>query len=187
MGVDRIHLFGAAGSGTTTMGRALAQHLHFPHFDTDDYFWLPTNPPYHEVRDAAERQTLLARDLQSREKWVLSGSLCGWGDAMIPFFDLTVFLLVPTDTRLSRLAAREEQRFGEALQPDGPMYDHHRQFMQWAADYDDGGLDMRSRMRHEQRLENLPGPVLRLEGDGSVRQWLDRILAELNRLQSHHH
>jgi adenylate kinase family enzyme len=34
----RIHLIGASGSGTTTLGRALAQRLGYPHFDTDHYF-----------------------------------------------------------------------------------------------------------------------------------------------------
>ena len=38
--IRRIHILGAAGSGTTTLGRALAERLQCPHFDTDDYFWL---------------------------------------------------------------------------------------------------------------------------------------------------
>jgi adenylate kinase family enzyme len=42
----RIHVMGASGSGVTTLGRALADALAFPHYGTDDYFWLPTTPPY---------------------------------------------------------------------------------------------------------------------------------------------
>jgi len=38
--IQRIHILGASGSGTTTLGRALAERLQCPHFDTDDYFWL---------------------------------------------------------------------------------------------------------------------------------------------------
>ena len=44
--IRRIHILGASGSGTTALGQALAEHLRCPHFDTDDYFWLPTDPPY---------------------------------------------------------------------------------------------------------------------------------------------
>src|SRR5438128_874343 len=44
--VQRLHILGASGSGTTTLGRALAEGLQCPHFDTDDYFWLPTDPPF---------------------------------------------------------------------------------------------------------------------------------------------
>ena len=40
--MQRIHILGASGSGTTTLGRALAERLQCRHFDTDDYFWLPT-------------------------------------------------------------------------------------------------------------------------------------------------
>jgi len=28
-----------------------------------------------------------------------SGSLCGWGDAYIPYFDLAIFLLIPKQVR----------------------------------------------------------------------------------------
>ena len=35
--IHRLHTLGASGSGTTTLGRALAERLQCPHFDTDDY------------------------------------------------------------------------------------------------------------------------------------------------------
>jgi len=34
----RVHIVGASGSGTTTLGRALATQLGCPHVDTDDVF-----------------------------------------------------------------------------------------------------------------------------------------------------
>lgn len=37
-----IHIFGAAGSGTTTLGMKICQELGYKLMDTDDYFWLPT-------------------------------------------------------------------------------------------------------------------------------------------------
>ena len=33
-----IIVFGAPGSGTSTVGRALAKKLDFTHFETDDFF-----------------------------------------------------------------------------------------------------------------------------------------------------
>ena len=42
----RIYLTGAAGAGVTTLGRALASTLQLPHFDVDDYYWYPSDPPY---------------------------------------------------------------------------------------------------------------------------------------------
>ena len=64
--IRRIHILGASGSGTTTLGRALAERLQGPHFDTDDYFWLPTDPPYTQRRERTERQRLLMDDLTAQ-------------------------------------------------------------------------------------------------------------------------
>ncbi len=54
-GACRIHVTGASGAGVTTLGRALAQHFAVPHADTDDYFWLPTEPPFTERRPVEDR------------------------------------------------------------------------------------------------------------------------------------
>ena len=49
-----IYIFGAAGSGTTTLGKRIAEELDYIHMDTDDYFWLPTNPRYTTKRSKEE-------------------------------------------------------------------------------------------------------------------------------------
>lgn len=41
-----IHILGASGAGTSTLGQALEQTYGFKWLDTDDYFWMPTNPPF---------------------------------------------------------------------------------------------------------------------------------------------
>ena len=77
-----IHILGASGSCTTTLGRALAAHLQCPHFDTDDYVWVSTDPLYTPQRERTERQQLLMGALTAHNSWVVSGSLCGWGDGV---------------------------------------------------------------------------------------------------------
>lgn len=112
---------------------------------------------------------------------VLSGSLCGWGDPFIPEFDLVVFLVVPTDVRLTRLRARELGRYGpDALAPGGALHREHVEFITWAERYDTGGPDMRSRTFHEAWLASLPAPTIRLEGDRPVDQQLKRIQVALH-------
>jgi adenylate kinase family enzyme len=177
----RIHIFGASGSGTTTLGAAIAtQHGH-RHLDTDDFFWLPTDPPYREIRPRAERLTLLRAALAASPSWVLSGSLCGWGDPLIADFELAIFLLVSTETRMARLRAREAARYGEAaIAPGGPRRAESVEFLDWAARYDDGGPDMRSRAMHEAWLRRLVCPVLRLDGARPVTA----LLAALERVLS---
>src|SRR5215471_7106483 len=119
----RIHIFGASGSGTSTLGSALAQHLQYQHLDSDNYYWLPTNPPFQIKRDIEERQKLLLDDLSASDSWVLSGSLCKWGDIAIPLFDVVVFLWLPSDIRFARLRNRESQRYGEeAISQGGHLH-----------------------------------------------------------------
>ena len=148
--INRIHILGASGSGTTTLGRVLAERLQYSHFDTDDYFWLPTDPPYTHQRERSERAQLLMDDLTAQDAWVISGSLCGWGDVAIPRFELVVFLWVPPDMRMARLHRREHARFGTRILPGGDMYEVSQAFLTWAAAYDEGGLDIRSRRLHEE-------------------------------------
>ena len=178
--MERIHIFGASGSGATSLSRLLAIRLNYRHFDIDDYFWLPTEPPFQKIREEKERRLLLMRDIESNRRWVISGSLCGWGDAAIPLFDLVVFLYVPKEVRLRRLRDREIARFGKTrLDPGGVMHEQHRQFMNWAAAYDDGGLDSRSLQLHRQWLRKITCDVLRFEGDQPIERQLKTILTKI--------
>lgn len=180
--IKRIHILGASGAGTTTLGKALSKRLGCAHFDTDDYFWLPTDPPFQHKRPVEERRQLLASDLSRGEKWILTGSLCGWGDFFIDRFDLAVYLWVPADIRIRRLIRRETSRFGQArISPGGDMFENHRDFIDWASRYDAGGLNMRSRASHEEWLARLPCPVVRIEGKIDLDKSIDMISRVLTR------
>lgn len=163
--INRIHILGASGSGTTTLAQEISTRLQYRHFDTDNYFWIKTDPPFTQKREVKERIELLTKDLQAYDKWVLSGSLCGWGDVFIPFFDLVVYLWIPSDIRLQRLKAREYQRYGDRIKEGGPLHDSHLDFIDWASRYDTGGMDIRSKTLHNSWLEQVPCKVIRIEGD----------------------
>jgi adenylate kinase family enzyme len=174
----RIHILGASGSGTTTLAASISARYGHRHLDTDDYYWLPTQPPFREVRPRDERLAALAQALGEQGSWVLSGSLCGWGDALIPEFDLVVFLAIPAAIRMARLGAREIARYGtRAISPGGELRQAHLDFLDWARRYDTGDLTIRSRALHEAWLSDLPCAILRLEGDVSTDERLARIEA----------
>ena len=97
----RIHVMGASGVGVTTLGRAIADAVAIPHHDADDYFWLPTTPPYRERREIADRLRLMREIFLGRSNWVLSGSIEGWSASIAPLFDLVVFVEAPVEIRLS--------------------------------------------------------------------------------------
>jgi adenylate kinase family enzyme len=179
MGGARLHITGASGAGTTTLGRALAQRFASPHFDTDDFFWEPTDPPYRRKRAEADRLRLLGEMLGQRRDWVLSGSLDGWGDKLVASFDLVVWLDVPAATRLARLRASELARYGAAIAPGGALYAEHQEFLAGAATYDTGERSGRSRPRHQAWLAGLPCPVLRLAGDRPTGELVAEVAAAL--------
>jgi adenylate kinase family enzyme len=178
----RVHIVGASGSGTTTLARALGQRMGWPHFDTDDYFWLPTIPAFQQIRERAERQALLGAGLARHPSWILSGSLCGWGDMFIPRFELVIFLWVPPEVRLARLQARERSRYGAAIEPGAPLHERYEKFIAWAAGYDEK-LDIPERCRrlHEEWLAALPCPVVRFLDADSTDAHLEQLRPYLER------
>jgi hypothetical protein len=54
--------------------------------------------------------------------------------------------------------------------------EQHEAFLAWAAAYDDGSREGRSRPRHETWLTELPCPVLRIDGAMPIDTQIERIL-----------
>ncbi|HYD40682.1 MAG TPA: hypothetical protein VEB43_07615 [Anaeromyxobacter sp.] len=171
-----IHVFGASGSGTSTLGRALAAPLEAAFFDADDFYWVKTDPPYQTPRPPSERRDALVAAVDGLPSWIVAGSMMGWGDVLIPALDLAVYVSIRPELRLARLRAREEARFGARLAPGGDMHADHLHFMAWAASYEDGGLDVRSRASHARWMELLCCPVLRIEGDLTTEERVRRVM-----------
>ena len=174
-----IHIFGASGSGTSTLGRALAEKTGFRFMDTDDYYWLPAEPMYTLKRPIPERLALMARDLDECSDAVLSGSLAGWGDPLIPRFTLAVRLVTPTPVRMERLKQREYARYGRRILPGGDLYEQSQAFLAWAAQYDDGLPPLRSRALHDLWQQKLSYPLLTLDGTLPLDELAEAVLQKL--------
>ncbi len=58
---SRLHITGASGAGTTTLGAALAETFGCPHHDADDFYWLPSDSPYREERSRQKHEAWLAQ------------------------------------------------------------------------------------------------------------------------------
>lgn len=52
---QHIHIFGASGSGASTLGAHLAQAIGGLHLDTDAHYWRETDPPFTQKQDPADR------------------------------------------------------------------------------------------------------------------------------------
>ena len=176
--MKRIHIFGAAGSGTTTIAGIVSEKLGYKHFDTDSYFWYPTEIPFTEIRPVEERLQLMTADLTSCDKWVLSGSLESWGGPLVPMFELVVFVYLPPDIRIERLKKREIERYGCEVLPGGVRYEAAKEFIEWAAGYDSGLLTGRSLPRHEKWMEGLDCKVLKITNH-SLDESVDAVIAAI--------
>ena len=174
-----IHIFGASGSGTSTLGRAVAARTGFRCMDTDDYYWLPAEPMYTLKRPIPERLALMERDLDGCDGAVLSGSLAGWGDPLIPRFTLAVRLVTPTPVRMERLRQRELQRYGARVLPGGDMHEQSQAFLDWAARYDDGVPPIRSQALHDLWQRQLTCPLLTLDGTLPVEELTEMVVGAM--------
>ena len=178
----RIHILGASGSGTSTLGSALARRLGVPHVNSDSFFWLPTDPPYTTPRPVEERQALLTRRLPVTAHWVFSGAATRWAAPLEPHYDLVVFLRLDPAIRMDRLRQREAARWGARILPGGDMAVLNAAFIRWAEAYDTAGSLRRGLLTHETWLADQTAPVLRLDSLAPVS---DLVAAVLDRLGQH--
>jgi hypothetical protein len=161
-----VLITGASGSGTTTLGKSVAELYGLPFYDADDYYWMPTHPPYRLKRDRSQRLSMIVDALtRSRDGAVVAGSVVDWGAEIEDAFALIVFLTVPAELRIERLRRREEATLGSV----------DMDFLAWAAQYDDGHMPGRSLAIHEHWLARRSCKTLRIEGNVSVEDSLRRV------------
>lgn len=172
----RIHTFGASGSGTSTLGSILAERLNARHLDTDAFYWLQSDPPFTHKRPPADRIAIIESEIDGEENWVLSGSICSWGDPLLRYFTSAVFLHIDPVIRMARLAERERRRYGARILPGGDMHVQHQEFMDWAGSYDNAKAPIRSLDLHERWMRRLLCPIIRLDASRPVDELCDEVL-----------
>lgn len=55
----RVYLTGASCSGVSTLGAMLSERFDVPQLDVDDFYWMPTDPPFSTKRLPEERVRLI--------------------------------------------------------------------------------------------------------------------------------
>ncbi len=170
-----IHIFGASGSGATTLGKALSVELQVPVFDGDDFYF---DTKYSAKREPARRNVDLFGTLSKHQDWILSGSVDGWESDVPALFTHLIFLQLEKESRMKRLLDREGDRLGaEAIAPGGWAYQDSSYFLEWASHYDDGSREGRSLPRHEAWIKAQTQPLLRLNSEPSIQQLVDASLS----------
>ncbi len=179
----KIHIFGASGSGVSTVGQALSQRIRVPYFDSDDYFWELSELPYTQKRPPDIRNQMLITDLKKCNNWILGGSLTQWGNEFFTLFDLAVFLWIPSKIRIERLKKREYERFGEKNFTDEHRSKQYKEFIVWASGYDNNSVIGRTLQLHEEFLQKVNCETLELRGEVTTEQRIDCIIEKMKTMR----
>lgn len=179
----KLHIFGASGSGTSTLGQMIAEHYGWALFDIDNFYWQKTDPPFTVKNDVDRRHALLSEAIASHDHWIMSGSMDSWAEPYINVWDAAIFVSAPTDTRIERLKKREYERYGDRVSVGGDLYLSSKEFIDWAAAYGSGEESGRSLPRHRQFIDRLPCPVFEIANHNiSVEVFLNTALKHIESL-----
>ncbi len=168
----KILITGASGTGTTTFGKYIATQHKWNFIDVDDYFWLPSKPPYENKRDTKERLNLILNKIDKYKSNVVSGSVMNWGKELEDSFDLIIFLYVETSIRVSRLKEREIIKLGY-INPE---------FIKWASEYDNDPKCSRSYTKHKEWLSHRKCKIIKIEDNLTTEKRYQILLNELKNL-----
>ncbi len=178
----KILIFGASGSGTTTLGKEIGKNTEFIHLDADDYYWKKT-PPYMEKIPLVTRNKSLKTDFDNNEHVVVTGSLISWGQEWTSLFDLAIFIYLESGIRMERLRKREFERYGDKLLSDQITKQNSDAFMKWASQYDNPDFNGRSLRRHDDWIKRLSCEVLRMNGAIPLNENLNQVISEVEKLR----
>lgn len=175
----KINVFGASGAGTTFLGKSLSQGLEIKFLDADEYYWKKTVPPYLEKIPKEDRISNLKKDFYAEASVIITGSLMSWGKDWEEVFDLAFFLYLPQAIRMTRLQAREKERYGERLESDPIIRQNSAEFLAWAREYDNPDFGGKNITRHQNWMKKVKYPVIKLKNSGSMKSLVNRAIKEV--------
>ncbi|MFD2562103.1 AAA family ATPase [Aquimarina rubra] len=178
----KVLIFGASGSGTTTLAKEIEKNTDFVHLDVDDYYWKKTEPPFQEKIPLTERNKYLKADFQKYKNVIISGSMVSWGKEWETIFDLAIFIHLDNEERMHRLYQREKQRYGEKLYTDQKIQQTSKAFLDWANEYENPDFEGRSLKIHMNWMESLDCKVLRINGKMILKNKTEKVLTEINNM-----
>ena len=180
----KIHLLGPSCSGTSTLGKLIADKYNIPWFDTDEIFWIKTDPPFTTKRERNERIEILKQNFEKNNSLVLSGSALQWGGFIKEYLDIVIYKYVEQDIRIKRLLDREKRRYGDRISFGNDMHEIHKEFVEWNKKYETGGMEMRSRRSELFWISDLKCEVIKLEKDIKPEEELEIIVDIIEKRQN---
>lgn len=168
-----ILICGLNGVGKSTLGKALADKLHFRFIDNEDLYFPKTDPnyPYASERTREEVEKLLFDEIKAHENFVFTSVKGDYGEADHPFFQYVVLIEVPRDIRLQRVKNRSFQKFGNRMMPGGDLYEQEKRFFDFVKD--------RAENTVEEWAQRLSCPIIKIDGTKSIEENINLIMKQI--------
>ncbi len=157
-----IIVFGANGSGKSTIGRELARVLNYKFMDHEDYYFVKSDIPYTVERSREECLRLMLADINKYGSFVLcavTGEFCKEITAM---YEFAVYLSAPHEVRMERIKQRAVERYGDRVREGGDMYERQAEFLDFTAN--------RPLTRIEQWAKTLSCPMMQVDSTKAIHK-----------------
>lgn len=173
MGTGMI-ICGLNGTGKSTLGKALAERLHFHFIDNEDLYFPKTDSDYVYAapRTRAEVETLLLNELKAHENFIFAAVKGDYGESVSSFFQYAVLIAVPRDIRLKRVRNRSFQKFGNRMLPGGDLYEREERFFDL--------VQSRAEDTVEKWVQSLRCPIIRIDGTKPIEENVNFIVQQIH-------
>ena len=169
-----IIVFGANGSGKSTIGRELARVLKFKFMDHEDYAFEKSEIPYTVERSREECLRLMLDDINEYGVFVLCAVTGDFCDEITTMYKFAVYLSAPNEIRMQRIEQRAIERYGNRVREGGDMYERQKAFLEFAA--------KRPLERIEQWARTLTCPIMQLDTTKPISENVELIVENYTKL-----
>ena len=167
-----ILVCGLNGTGKSTLGKALAERLHFHFIDNEDLYFPKIDPAYIYAapRTREEVEKLLLNEIEKHEDFVFASVKGDYGEKIDRFFQYAVLIDVPKDIRIWRVRNRSFQKFGERMLISGDFHEQEEKFFDF--------VEAQPENTVEEWVKSLKCPVLRFDGTKPVEENVNFIMGK---------
>lgn len=172
----KLFIYGASGSGVTSIANELSNKFDIPNLDSDDVFWKETNPPYTDVNELYTQYSLFSDFISSNSNWIISGSNLFWQSLISKEAKVIIFVELDDEIRMDRTKRREEIKYGERILFGGDMYNTHMEFMSWSKRYSSSNDPHFCLKRHLEWYEGFTKKKLRIDNSQPMHETMKEVL-----------
>ncbi len=168
-----IIICGLNGVGKSTLGKALAEKLHFHFIDNEDLFFPKTDPNYiyASPRTREEVEKMLFHEIKEHKNVVFAAVKGDYGETIYPFFQYVILMDAPKDIRMQRVINRSFQKFGNRMLPGGDLYEKEEGFFEF--------VKSRSESTVEEWVRRLSCPIIRVDGTNPIEININFIINQM--------